>query len=783
MRTTLRNTLLLLALLLCLPGRAALCINEIMQSNVDCLMDDRHDYPDSWVELYNPSSQPVSLSGYSLALSAGGAEDYQLPSNVSVEGHSHIVIFCDKENTGMHTSFRLEPGKGGEVHLRKRGVEVDAVVNIPKQPAPNLAYGRVSENANQWGWQHTPTPGRPNAGLAQGILLPPVFSQSGFVSNSSFSTRVSLCLPADAPASAIIRYTLDGSEPTLTNGYTYATPLMFSSTTVVRARTFSEGYASAPSATQSYIFLGRKVTLPVVSIVTNPEHFYSSQEGIYTQQNCHNNWRRPINLEYFTTVGNPAVINQLCETRIQGGASRGSELKSLALYANKRFGEKRFNYEFFPDQKPGLTDYKSLLLRNAGNDFDYLYMRDAIIQRAMASRVDLDWQAWRPVIVFINGIYKGIENIRERSNDDNIFTNYDHLEDITMLENDGDMKAGDWSTWNTFRTFFSQRGHTMAEYQEQMDCTEYINLMIMNLFFNNQDFPANNIVFWRPNQDTPELPARWRVVAKDTDFGLGLYDNPATYQTFAWFYTPGSDPDHDWGNNPQATCLFRYAMEDPDFKQEFLFRTALYVGDFLNFDSIWPMWNTMYSTIRTEYPIHRELYNRWWPNYSEELSKAKQWLQQRPVPFFEDLCRQYGLSEMTQLSINGELLPEHVNQLEVNVGGVPLRKASWTGRFFTNCDIALSAQPAEGSQLQLEGWEVTYVTPSGIASFQTDDDSVLISIPEDVSRAHVNIKVRATTGWEDTEPITAPRKVMLPSGKIIIYRDGVGYDLLGGVCK
>ena len=106
-----------------------------------------------------------------------------------------------------------------------------------------------------------------------------------------------------------------------------------------------------------------------------------------------------------------------------GGASRGNMMKSLAIYANKRFGTKRFTYEFFPEQKPGVNDFKSISLRNAGNDFDYLYMRDAIIQRSMAENCDLDWQAWMPAVVYINGVYKGMLNLRERSNEDNIYTN------------------------------------------------------------------------------------------------------------------------------------------------------------------------------------------------------------------------------------------------------------------------------------------------------------------------------------------------------------------------
>src|SRR5574344_1892237 len=97
------------------------------------------------------------------------------------------------------------------------------------------------------------------------------------------------------------------------------------------------------------------------------------------------------------------------------------------------------------------------MLRNAGNDFDYLYMRDAVIQRTMAQHTDLDWQAWRPAIIYINGTYKGILNIRERSNEDNIYTNYDGLEDIDMIENWSELKVGDDSNFKHFKARSEER--------------------------------------------------------------------------------------------------------------------------------------------------------------------------------------------------------------------------------------------------------------------------------------------------------------------------------------
>ena len=93
----------------------------------------------------------------------------------------------------------------------------------------------------------------------------------------------------------------------------------------------------------------------------------------------------------FTAAGEESVFNQLGETRIQGGQSRGNALKSMVFYANKRFDpdHKRYSYEFFPDQKPGVTEFKSFSLRDGGNDFGDLYFRDLIVQRTMASHVDL----------------------------------------------------------------------------------------------------------------------------------------------------------------------------------------------------------------------------------------------------------------------------------------------------------------------------------------------------------------------------------------------------------
>ena len=188
------------------------------------------------------------------------------------------------------------------------------------------------------------------------------------------------------------------------------------------------------------------MTMPVVCISTPVSSLDDPSLGIFANNNSdikayQNNWRRPINIEYFESEGTKSIINQLCETRVAGGNSRQFPKKSMNIYAHKRFGKKQFEHEFFPDQKPGLKKFKSLVLRNGGNDFEYLYLRDALAQRVMGMNTDIDWSAWKPVIVYINGEYHGLLNLRERAEEDNIYTNYDGLEDIDLFENWGDRKS------------------------------------------------------------------------------------------------------------------------------------------------------------------------------------------------------------------------------------------------------------------------------------------------------------------------------------------------------
>ena len=745
-----KNVLAVVLLAVAMPGHAQLVINEIMQSNIECTMDDIHEFPDSWVELYNPTDEAISLKDYQISNKNKVKKAWQLPDK-TVAAKGYVLVYCDKEgleNNRLHADFRLESAKGCTVYLfkDKNAEPVDSlpyVDNKPmvKMPAPDVAFGRKTDGADEWGYELTPTPGKANTGQtcnAKQILGAPVFSESGRVVNyGQKSISVELSLPEDAPKEAYITYTTDGSEPTATSKK-YTEAFHITKSTAIRAKVFCEGWLSPLSTAQSYIFHARKMTVPIFSIQTDDRYLNDKEIGLFANNNSKedkktHDWRRPVNVEFFPVEGEPSAINQPGETRIQGGQSRSNALKSMVFYANKRFDpdHKRYPYEFFPDQKPGVTEFKSFSLRDGGNDFGDLYFRDLIIQRTMGPNVDLDWQAGHTAVLYINGEYMGMLNIRERSNEDNIYSNYDGLEDVDEIEiahekeNNQDLfieelKEGDDVFYQAFKEFYSQKGHTLAEYEEWMDVSEYLNIMVMNLFYGNIDFPGNNIVFWRPNDDAKvDLPKRWRFIVKDTDFGLGLYGRKSDYNTIDLLYNPSEHSGDNWAFTEPATRLIKNMLEDKDILKMFIDKCCVYMGDFMNAKGTGATIDAIKAEALEEFVAHRAKYPTWGGSSRDEINNkfndAKKWLAgyteqgwwgqsttylPRTDYFLQHMSSQWKLGTAVKLTIN-----KTEQDVAITVNGIKLSGKTFDGKFFPNRELVITGTAPEGKVVT--GWKLS----------------------------------------------------------------------------
>ncbi len=739
-------------------------INEVMQSNIDCIMDDLNEFPDSWVELYNCGNQDMNIEGYVLSLESNGEDGYELPSAV-VPAHGYLLLYCDKENTGLHTSFRLDSGKGSLYLFDAESNQVDGIKTLKKQPAPNIAYGRVTDGSDEWGYQLTPSPGATNTGVVSDVVLSaPIFSELGGVWNDTFPISLELSLPEDAPQNAIIRYTIDGKEPTKEYGMTYSESINIVESVSIRAKLFADGCLSIPSTVQSYIFLDREQKIPLVSIVIDPDYLYDDEIGIYVEgkggsenPNYKNDWRRPLNMEYFTVDGN-SELNQLCEMRIQGGATRAYPLRSLALYANKRFGTKRFEYEFWQKDKPGISDNKSFLLRNGGNNYGRSYIIDGLVQRVIGRHTDVDWQGYSPVIVYINGEYHGMLALRERSNEDNVYANYDGLEDIDMIENWRLLKEGSIDDYNIFKNFFMQDGgHTMNEWESFMDIEEYTNMMIGEIWINNIDFPNNNIVLWRDQSDN----GRWRWLLKDCDCGLGggsrkdesVYDN----NTLEWLEAMDN----------HGSKLFFNLLLNPEYKEYFISKWIVSTGDFLNETTFL----NFFDEIDEE--NHGELYlsNQKWHDHSsldDYFTWTKNWIYNRERYAPSMIQNYFELGKPVTVKINQDLSDEEIGKTQFTYDNIPLVNKRFNGKDYVGRKLKLSADG------EVEGWNVT-ITGKPMEYYEGKELELSI---DQSSTIKINAVVSASL---DCIEMSDNSEIVFDSNNGIIYAKGAieVFDLQG----
>lgn len=752
---------------------AQLRINEVMQSNVHVIMDDLNEYPDSWVELYNESTSKLNLADYSISVDTKAKKAYRLPEQELLPGQ-FVVIYCDKEGKGLHTSFRVDSGKG-DVYLWHGG-EIIETVSLKKMPAPDIAWGRASEASEEWGYQVSPTPGTANLGLIKGGLLGDVvFSQAGGICTSP--VKLSLSLPEDAPAGTKIFYTTDGSVPTKASNI-YTAPINIAETTIIRATAMASGICLSPlPTTASFIFHGREQTLPIVSLTTDAKNFYDDKIGILVKgsyssdkENFQYDWRRPVNIEYFEKNGT-RVLSQVGETRLKGASSRTLPLKSMVIYANKRFGEKRFNHEFFPEQKPGLNKFKSLELRNSGQDFHSLYMRDALCQRVVGENADVDWQAWQPAIVYLNGEYMGVLNVRERSNEDNVEANYDGLEDITMIENWWELGEGDMTQFTEFRAFYNQTNHTLEEYEARMDVNEFLTYMFAEAYFCNTDFPSNNLVLWRPMADG----GKWRWILKDLDICLGFNPQRWDLEYFSWLYDPDFAPDLLHGNGKSATQLFRSLMDVDGVKEHFIDMGAVYLGDFLNIGRFIALMDKMRGEFAEELPYHHARWDVTWINYDERYDYVKNWMANRHDFFYDHLAAFAGYEKPVRLVVDsGD------SKLPAVINGTPLTFSKFDGKWFPGRKLCVSIEASEGKVVG--GWRVTLTNAEGEETYVQPGETFDMVFPyvESMELEPILGPVSIDEVGVDGEPVTVEYYDMQgrclgsrkPSGGIFLRKAG-----------
>lgn len=600
-------------------------VNEVMSGNIEQFMDETYNYG-GWIELYNPTDKAAPLAGFYLSDDLENLKMWHMPPTMGVvPAHGYKVIWFDN-NGPKHktqTTFKLD-SDGGSIYLSDSEGNLIVGQKYP-EVISRMSYARETDGGSWWNFTAEPTPGATNnyAEYTDEQLDRPYVDKDGQLFSGTLNISVQI------PAGATLRYTTDGTVPTLENGSTSETGFFsIDQTTVFRFRLFQDGYLPSEVATRSYIYEDRPYTLPIISVVTDPKMLYDSTIGCYvrgtngtpgrgssTPANWNQEWERPVNFEYL--VDGQDVLNQEVTFSTCGGWSRGWAPASFKLKGDKKYGtsvsndpvvihEKTIAYPFFSD-KPYIRN-RTLQNRNGGNDIEKGKagrMTDAVVQRiALVSGIDIDGQSAEPVLYFINGqpayysdrgAGNGREyvnlNMREPNNKHYVYANYGwDDEEIDIWEMDVDsgyvQMCGDRAAFEELYELSANSADpvTYERIRQLLDIEEFQNYMAVYLYLGGDDWPHNNTKAFRNRQD-----GRFRWILYDIDWAFnqssnvfnrleGYYKQPHTFYELYGVYDENGNQIRNIKEEVEFVAIFCDLLQNDQFRKEFIDRFCIVGG-------------------------------------------------------------------------------------------------------------------------------------------------------------------------------------------------------------
>ena len=143
------------------PEQVALLLNEYSTSKTQTLLSADGEFV-SWVELYNPTDDPVLLEGFALTDNADKPDKWLFPA-VTIDGKGYLVVLLSGETrayTGkgeLHADFSLSGKEDVLLLLDNSGRELDRCKVYPLRS--NLSCGRTKDG---WRFFACATPGKEN---------------------------------------------------------------------------------------------------------------------------------------------------------------------------------------------------------------------------------------------------------------------------------------------------------------------------------------------------------------------------------------------------------------------------------------------------------------------------------------------------------------------------------------------------------------------------------------------------------------------------------------------
>ncbi|MEM6347174.1 MAG: lamin tail domain-containing protein, partial [Bacteroidota bacterium] len=662
-----------------------LYLNELLANNGNGIVDE-FGQDEDWVELFNAGSSPVNIGGLYLTDDYNEPDKWQIaaPEVIPAGGFALIWLDDDPGQGGLHAN-NIKLNQGGDQLalvqiLNNDTTFLDSVSFGPQ--ATDLAFGRTLDGVGGW-QQLSPSTPRASNSAAGPLVSTPQFSLTPGMYTGTQNIQITT-----STTGVDIYYTLDGKVPT-TSSTLYTGPISIDTTTTLRARAFKSGWTPSKHISGTWFF-GLTDSLPVVSLITDPDSFFGSNLGIYIYNNGQiggrKNWEREVNFEYFSYPGTHQFeFSQIVDSRLYGRTAIFYAQKSLSF--DVRAGE-TLDYPFFENTKT--KEFKSWLLRSSSDDWSRTMFADSWLQEMMAPYLNIGIQHYQPTVLYINGDYFGINNLREKYNQDYLRFVYgedpDNIDLIKKMPGSSsginEVLEGDDVHYLALRNYIQGNDLSIqANYdyvKTQMDLDDYINFAIAEIYVGNTSW-RHNRRFWRPR--TPD--GRWRWLINDLDRG------------FQW-----SKRNADvLGQFKNDDDFFGDLMANPEFEAEFIQRMNTWIAVVYSTTRVNQIVDSVQDRIEPEILDHIA---RWQPqgglsslnNWNNYVQEYRNFAPYRPAIILGQMANHFGVTNDT-FNLNFV-----VNQ---NSGGsVQLHSVdfevpdNYSAYYFKNIPITIKAEPDKG---------------------------------------------------------------------------------------
>jgi hypothetical protein len=634
----------------------------------------------------------------------------------------------------LQTNFSLSSA-GENLYLVNPELAIIDSVVIPGLSG-GISYGRDQLNIIDFKYFINPTPGEQNNDQGfSNILDPPSVS----VKSGSYNSEIKIELTTQDDSE--IYYSLDGSVPT-NRTIKYENEITLQESKVLRAISYKAGSIPSDDIKETY-FINENSDLPLVSVITDPKNLWDHYEGIYVLgpnaesenpnfgANFWQDWEKEGFIQLFEDNTGLSYESN-AGLKIFGTWSRAHAQKSLSIHARKKYGNGSFNYKFFPDSEH--TNYESLVLRNSGNDWYFTMFRDAMMQK-LVKNLDIDSQNYRPSIVFLNGNYWGIHNIREKINEDYLSLHHDiPADEIDLLENNGDVLEGSNQHYMEMISFIEENDLAVhSNYdsvKKMMDIENFINYTTSQIYYDNSDWPGNNVKFWRHQSSD----SKWRWILFDTDFGFGIYQTDAYRNNTLSFALEVNGPA--WPNPPWSTFLLRNLLKNYHFKNRFINRYADLSNTVFRSSHVISVIDSLQRNLSNEIRRHIEKWSAFSFNgWVYSTGVLKNFGMNRNAYLKLHYINEFSLDGLYQLTIN----IDSQGSGSIQVNSILVDDRRWQGDYFIGNEIKLIAHEKPGYKFvkwdEIDSYNDTlYLNPDSntelTAVFEEEDFTSTIVINE-----------------------------------------------------